>query len=116
VFFNILLNAVDSLDRPGTITVITEHDPLDGKQRRGGSAHERYFAVRIRDTGVGMSEEVVSRIFDPYFTTKQQKKGTGLGLAIVYSIMNNYGGHIQVQSTPSIGTTFSLFFPYPKRP
>ncbi len=65
--------------------------------------------VSIKDAGVGIPANVLDKIFDPYFSTKQQ--GSGLGLAIAHSIINKHDGHISVLSTPGVGTTFTVFLP-----
>ncbi len=69
-----------------------------------------YIQITIRDTGHGMSPEVMEKIFDPYFTTKKKGDGTGLGLAVVHGIMKNLGGTITVESEPGKGTTFHVYF------
>jgi two-component system NtrC family sensor kinase len=68
-------------------------------------------AVNIADTGQGIPEAILARIFDPFFTTKPVGKGTGLGLSICYGILKKLGGHISVDSTVGLGTTFCLRFP-----
>ncbi len=70
-----------------------------------------YAVIRVRDTGIGMDANTLSHLFEPFFTTKEVGKGTGLGLAIVYSVLQDLGGTVEVQSEPGIGTTFHLFFP-----
>ena len=70
-----------------------------------------YVKLSISDTGQGMDSETLDRIFDPYFTTKEQDKGTGMGLAVVHGIIKGHGGVIQVQSKPGKGTRFDIFFP-----
>jgi PAS domain S-box-containing protein len=70
-----------------------------------------YVKLSISDTGHGMDSVTMDRIFDPYFTTKEQDKGTGMGLAVVHGIIKGHGGGIQVQSTPAKGTRFDILFP-----
>ena len=70
-----------------------------------------YVKLSISDTGHGMDSEILDRIFDPYFTTKEQDKGTGMGLAVVHGIIKGHGGVIQVQSKPGKGARFDIFFP-----
>jgi CheY-like chemotaxis protein len=70
-----------------------------------------YVKLSISDTGHGMDSETLDRIFDPYFTTKEQDKGTGMGLAVVHGIIKGHGGIIRVQSTPGKGTRFDILFP-----
>jgi signal transduction histidine kinase/CheY-like chemotaxis protein len=71
----------------------------------------KYVKLTITDTGHGLDEATMERIFEPYFTTKEQGKGTGLGLAIVHGIVKNHHAHIKVQSKPGKGTSFQIFFP-----
>jgi len=70
-----------------------------------------YQQLTVEDTGHGMDEATMTKIFDPYFTTKSRGKGTGLGLAVVLGILRGYGGEIRVASTLGKGTTFTLYFP-----
>jgi signal transduction histidine kinase len=96
VCMNILLNAVQAMSEGGTITVSTE-------------LKDRALYIHIKDTGCGMDEQTLERIFDPFYTTKDE--GTGLGLSISLKIMQSHGGTINVRSTPGRGTVFSLVFP-----
>jgi len=70
-----------------------------------------YVRLTVNDTGQGMDEQILARIFDPYFTTKEKGVGTGLGLAVVHGIVTKYGGCVVVESTPGKGSRFDLYFP-----
>ena len=108
---NLLINARDAMPNGGTVTISsravtpdTRHSSVFGEPRAG-----EFAAIVIRDSGVGMTQEVQQRIFEPFFTTKE--KGTGLGLSVVYGVVNSHGGFITVQSDPGHGSQFSMFFP-----
>ena len=71
------------------------------------------FVIRVADNGIGMDEETVHRVFEPYFTTKSN--GTGLGLTMVYKIIKEFSGDITVQSYPGEGTIFTISLPIPQK-
>ena len=75
----------------------------------------KHVLLRVKDTGKGISHESLSKIFDPYYTTKPKEEGTGLGLAIIHGIVNSYHGYIDVQSEPDKGTVFDIYLPAVKR-
>jgi signal transduction histidine kinase len=104
VFTNLLNNAIYAIkhrEKPsekGCIRIITQVNP-------------NYFVVTIRDNGMGMSAKTLSKIYDPFFTTKDVGEGTGLGLSISYGIIRNHQGSIQVDSTLNKGTSFRISLP-----
>ena len=83
---------------------------------RGGLSPGDFLKLSVQDTGPGIPDEIVEKIYDPYFTTKEQGKGTGLGLAVVHGIVKNYGGAIIAYSEKGIGTTFNIYLPTIKGP
>jgi PAS domain S-box-containing protein len=104
---NILLNARQAMSGGGVIHVRAENVVFDADSLPLRSG--RYVMISVRDYGCGIPSEVLPRIFDPYFTTKEG--GNGLGLATVHAITNKHQGHIAVQSIPGTGTTFSVYLP-----
>jgi hypothetical protein len=98
VFLNLFLNARDAMPKGGWLTIVT-------RQERGAAV------VEIADTGSGIPAEQLSRIYDPFFTTKAIGKGTGLGLSITYGIVQEHGGTISCDSQIGQGTRFSIRLP-----
>jgi signal transduction histidine kinase/DNA-binding response OmpR family regulator len=100
---NLFINAVEAMPDGGTLSA-------HGLVERPEHKKNDYLAVRIRDTGVGIKKENLSKIFDRYYTTKSS--GTGLGLAVVERIISAHNGTLKVESTEGAGTTFTLYLPY----
>lgn len=108
VIHNLIINADQAMPSGGVVEVKCENVLLGEKDLpplRAGC----HVSISIRDYGVGISPDVLSRIFDPYFTTR--KNGKGLGLTMVYSIVRNHEGHITVTTEPGEGTTFTVYLP-----
>jgi PAS domain S-box-containing protein len=103
VFLNLFLNARDAMEPRGVLEVVTR-----AAQVRHG---EPGVIVEVIDSGHGIHPEHLSRIYDPFFTTKSAKKGTGLGLSVTYGIIQEHGGSIEAISRPGEGTCFQLAFP-----
>ncbi|MHC1698665.1 MAG: ATP-binding protein [Geobacteraceae bacterium] len=105
---NLVVNAVQAMTGGGHLRISSENIQYADEESlplgRG-----RYVRISIKDSGIGIPEEIRQKIFDPYFTTKPY--GNGLGLATSYSIIRNHGGHITVASTPEKGTTFMIYLP-----
>jgi len=112
VIRNIVLNAREAMPEGGIMDVAAENVTT---QAKGGLPlnEGNYLKVSIRDRGVGISKENLSKIFDPYYTTKTARgqRGIGLGLAVCYSIVKNHGGLMTVESEPGFGTTFHVYLP-----
>lgn len=107
---NLIVNANDATLDGGSITVRTELAEL-AEGEVGRLPAGRYVVVSVQDTGSGMSEEVVSRAIEPFFTTKPSGKGTGLGLSQVYGTVQQFGGELKITSQVAQGTTIALYFP-----
>jgi PAS domain S-box-containing protein len=111
VFTNVVINAHQAMPHGGTIVIRAENVvETDTRWEHALRVHPgSYVRVSITDTGIGIPEGLVGRIFDPYFTTKQQ--GSGLGLATSHSIVKNHGGYLSVVSRPGCGSTLSVNLP-----
>ena len=113
VIMNLVVNARDSMDNKGTITVRTDNINLTQKDCRylTEARPGKYVRILVADSGKGMNRETLEHIFEPFFTTKESGKGTGLGMAVVYGIVKQHGGWVNVESEPDQGTEFSIYFP-----
>jgi two-component system cell cycle sensor histidine kinase/response regulator CckA len=112
VLMNLLVNARQAMPRGGAVTISTRHEALhpDGAARGFDVEPGDYVALAVADNGAGMSEEVRSRIFEPFFSTKGEQ-GSGLGLATVYGIVQQSKGAIAVASSPGHGALFTVYLP-----
>lgn len=107
---NLVINARDAVIGRGDIRL---------RLRRIAASEDRppraptgdWVLLQVTDTGSGMTPDVMQRVFEPYFTTKQESRGTGLGLAVVHGVVRAAGGYALVESALGIGTTFWIFLP-----
>lgn len=114
VFMNLCVNASQSMEKSGgTIKIVTEkvnfidYAEIPFKDISAGA----YIKVTVSDSGQGISQDIINRIFDPYFTTRETGKGSGMGLAVVHGIIGNHGGSINVSSEIGKGTSFTFIIP-----
>ncbi|MDA8429265.1 MAG: ATP-binding protein [Geobacteraceae bacterium] len=113
IIMNLVINARDAFESGGSITIETANRVLDDVfvRENKGAVIGSYIMIAVKDSGMGMSEECIKRIFEPFFCTKELGNGSGLGLATVYGIVKQSGGYIQVQSEIGIGSEFRVFLP-----
>ncbi|ALV28228.1 histidine kinase [Pannonibacter phragmitetus] len=114
VIVNLAVNAGDAMSDGGRLTIrtsnVTEEDSIRFDNTRGMPPGE-YTLIEVEDTGHGMTPEIMEKIFEPFFSTKEVGKGTGLGLSTVYGIVKQTGGYIFCSSEVGVGTVFRIFFP-----
>ena len=113
VIMNLAVNARDAMPTGGRLAIQTRSvtlTPQDCAQLPDVEPGP-FVVLSISDTGCGMTPEVMEHLFEPFFTTKEDEGGTGLGLSTTYGIAKQFGGHIQVDSQPGVGTTFRVYLP-----
>lgn len=113
MIMNLVLNSREAMPGGGQLRIRTENTTLTKADIQGHpvAREGKFVCLSIRDTGIGMDEDIQERIFDPFFTTKGPTEGTGLGLSVVHGIVQHHKGWIDVSSTPDKGTTFRVFLP-----
>ena len=115
VFLNLAINAAEAMPDGGKITISSRSVTLDEDQCRPhlGAKPGPHVVITVEDEGRGISKDELSRIFDPFYSTKQRGavRGTGLGLSVVRGIVQQHGGHVTCESNPDSGTVFKLYFP-----
>jgi PAS domain S-box-containing protein len=111
---NLALNAKDAMPNGGRLAIRLRNAVLEKSASENDAPNGEFVALSITDTGTGIPPHVRGRIFEPFFTTKEAGKGTGLGLSMVYGFAKQSGGHVDVQSEPGRGTTFTLHLPRAK--
>jgi len=107
VFMNLILNAIQAMKGTGTVTLVSRAVSVNGNQPAAD-----FVQIEVKDTGVGIPEENLQHIFDPFFTSKDE--GSGLGLAVSYQIVKEHGGFVTVDSKVGMGTSFFVHVPVGK--
>lgn len=112
---NMAVNARDAMPKGGVLTIETCNVTIDNPDIADHPPDQtptgNYVKLTVSDTGEGIPQHVVQRIFEPFYTTKVPGEGTGLGLSMVYGMVRQSGGHISVDSEAGHGTTFSIYWP-----
>jgi two-component system cell cycle sensor histidine kinase/response regulator CckA len=119
-FLNLFINACDAMPEGGKLSIITENYILNDEDEEHinfiKAEKGKYIKVSIADTGEGIPAEILNKIFDPFFSTKDKHKGSGLGLSVVYGVVKDHGGYINIKSKPGEGTIFEIIFPISSKP
>lgn len=118
VLMNLCVNARDAMPNGGTLTICAENFLVDENYARMHLDAQvgAYVAITVADTGVGIAPEIIDRIFEPFYTTKEFGKGTGLGLSTVLGIVKSHGGFVSVYSEIGKGSQFKVFLPAQQTP
>jgi len=115
VFQNIFHNAICAMNQEGTLTIKTEESSkeinINSKSPSSNIREENFVRITVSDTGHGIEKGQLSKIFNPFFTTKPPGQGIGLGLSVCYSIIQKHGGTIEAESDGSTGAKFVLYLP-----
>ena len=117
ILMNLSVNARDAMTSSGLLFIGTRHVWLDENACRNKEniTPGNYIELKVSDTGIGVPDEIIPKIFDAFFSTKRAGQGTGLGLSVVKSIVLKHRGHIEVVSKPGHGTTFTIYLPIPEQ-
>jgi two-component system cell cycle sensor histidine kinase/response regulator CckA len=116
VLLSLAANARDAMPEGGRLTLETAETILTEREVAGQNLRGRCAVLRVSDTGRGMDETTLGRLFEPYFTTRELGKGSGLGLATVYGIVKQSGGHVVAASEPGNGSRFTIYLPAVSEP
>lgn len=115
IIMNLSINASHAMRENGGVLVVRlekeDFPAVDSKPHKLAIAAGKYIHLVVEDSGIGMDEAIRDRIFEPYFTTKEQGVGTGMGLAVVHGIVKSHKGYITVKSAPDKGATFDIYLP-----
>jgi CheY-like chemotaxis protein len=110
---NLCINARDAMQGGGRLRIETKNVELDNEYTAGqvDVRAGQYVSIAVTDTGCGIAPDVLRRVFEPFYTTKDKGKGTGLGLAMVYGFIKQSEGHVHIRSEPGRGTTVTMYLP-----
>lgn len=113
VLMNLTINARDAMPNGGVLGITLQNLVADDQFHltHPDLKDDRYVVLSVKDTGMGIPDELLDKIFDPFFTTKERGKGTGLGLSIVHTVVKNHGGFVEVFSQKGKGTEFKIYLP-----
>jgi two-component system cell cycle sensor histidine kinase/response regulator CckA len=113
ILMNLVVNARDAMVDGGQLTIRVSHESVDDSDRWALMPQQEHGVVTlsVSDTGTGMTDEVVSRIYNPFFTTKPREEGTGLGMSVVHGIVESHGGQLHIETAVGQGTRVSIGFP-----
>jgi PAS domain S-box-containing protein len=118
VLLNLCVNARDAMPAGGTLTIESKAETITGDFAEAPVDAEPgpYVVLTVSDTGVGMDSETAQRVFEPFFSTKEEGKGTGLGLSMAYGVVKNHGGFLRVEGDLGKGATFRIYLPASGKP